>query len=243
MTSNHGATIFVVDDDSELRDMTAGYLAKNGYNAVPIPSGEELLKRIRRLRPDLIVLDLMMPGMSGLEVCRNLRAEKDEVPVIMLTARAEVVDRIVGLEIGADDYLGKPFDPRELLARIQAVLRRRPDPALPASADEVAIGAWVFVPAMRTVRRGGDVQPLSDVEYALLKALTARPRLPLSRDQLVEAIHGRGSEITDRSVDVAIYRLRRLLEPDPEMPRYIQTMRGRGYVFVPDTAEDGGNEA
>lgn len=226
--------IFLVDDDAELRELTKAYLERNGLEVVGLPSGDELLRRIKRLRPDLIVLDLMMPGVSGLEACRNLRAERDDVPVIMLTARADLVDRIIGLEIGADDYLGKPFDPRELLARVQAVLRRRPVPALPAQAETVRIGVWTFVPATRTLQREGEIQPLSDAEYALLKALTDRPGLPLARDRLIEAMHGRESEVYDRSVDVAIYRLRRLVEPDPDAPRYIQTMRGRGYVFIPD---------
>lgn len=226
--------LFLVDDDAELREMISAYLAQNGYEVVSLPSGDELLRRIKRLRPDLIVLDLMMPGRSGLDVCKALRAERDEVPVIMLTARSDTVDRIVGLELGADDYLGKPFEPRELLARIQAVLRRRPQPALPAQADTVLIGQWHFCPATRTLRQGEAVHPLSDAEHSLLKALTDRPGLPLSRSWLIDSIHGRSSEIDDRSVDVAIYRLRRLIEPNPQAPRYIQTMRGHGYVFVPD---------
>ncbi|MCE1186489.1 response regulator [Zoogloea sp.] len=234
--------IYLVDDDAELRQMLAAYLERNGLEALGIPSGDELLRRLKRLRPDLIVLDLMMPGLSGLDACRRLRVEQDEVPIIMLTARADLVDRIVGLESGADDYLGKPFDPRELLARIQAVLRRRPIPALPSPGEEVTIGAWRFHPTTRSLHGGeggADVQPLSDAEFALLKALTERPGLPQSREKLLEAMHGRDVEATDRSVDVAIHRLRKLLEPDSEAPRYIQTMRGRGYVFVPEPPAHG----
>lgn len=233
MTSDN-PLIFLVDDDAELRDMTCAYLIRNGIEAVGLPSGDELLRRIKRRRPDLIVLDLMMPGLSGLEVCRNLRAEKDDVPIIMLTARSDLVDRVIGFEFGADDYLGKPFDPRELLARIQAVLRRRPIPALPTQSEALQIGAWTFVLSTRTLQRGDEIQVLSDAEYALLRVLTERPGLPLPRERLIEAIHGRKSEVVDRSVDVAIFRLRRLVEPDPDSPRYIQTMRGRGYAFVPD---------
>jgi two-component system, OmpR family, phosphate regulon response regulator OmpR len=226
--------IYLVDDDAELRQMVATYLERNGLETLGIPSGDELLRRLKRLRPDLIVLDLMMPGLSGLDACRRLRVEQDEVPIIMLTARADLVDRIVGLESGADDYLGKPFDPRELLARIQAVLRRRPIPALPTPGEAVEMGAWRFQPATRSLQRGEELQALSDAEFALLKALTDRPGLPQSREKLLEAMHGREAEATDRSVDVAVHRLRKLLEPNPEAPRYIQTMRGRGYVFVPD---------
>lgn len=239
--------LFFVDDDPELREMTVAYLIRSGFDCIGLPSGDELLRRLKRLRPDLIILDLMMPGLSGLDVCRKLRADQDEVPVIMLTARADVVDRIIGLEFGADDYLGKPFDPRELLARVEAVLRRRPPPAVPVGAAAVNLGDWTFHPATRTLVREtqngvalavAQVQPLSDTEYALLKALTDRPGQPLARFRLVEAMHGRDSEVDDRSVDVAIHRLRRLVEPDPEAPRYIQTMRGRGYVFVPPLAGD-----
>lgn len=226
--------VYLVDDDAELRAMTATYLARNGVEAIALPSGDELMRRLRRMRPDLIVLDLMMPGMSGLDVCRTLRADQDDVPVIMLTARAEVVDRVIGFEFGADDYLAKPFDPRELLARIHAVLKRRPSSALPAEGDPVPLGAWVFLPARRVLRHGNTLQPLTDAEFALLNALTRRPGQALSRERLLEAMHGRDAAMDDRSVDVAVHRLRRLIEPVPESPRYIQTVRGRGYVFVPD---------
>jgi two-component system phosphate regulon response regulator OmpR len=231
--------IFLVDDDAELREMVGNYLVKNGLEVIGMSTGDEMLRRIQRLRPDLVVLDLMMPGSSGLETCRRLRVERDDVPIIMLTARSDLVDRVIGLESGADDYLGKPFDPRELLARIHAVLRRRPIPALPGQAQSVQMGAWVFSPASRTLQRGDEVQALSDAEHALLRAMTERPGQPLSRERLLEAMHGRHPEIQDRSVDVAIHRLRRLVEPNIDAPRYIQTMRGCGYVFVPD-ADKGG---
>jgi two-component system phosphate regulon response regulator OmpR len=179
-----------------------------------------------------------MPGEDGLSICRRLRAAKDRTPIIMLTAKGEDVDRIVGLEVGADDYLGKPFNPRELLARIHAVLRRRPTPEAPGSpgtdAEIVSFGPFTFDMGTRVLRRANEDLLLTTGEFAMLKALVRHPRQPLSREKLAQLARGRDLEAFDRSLDVQVSRLRKLLEVDPSAPRYIQTVWGVGYVFVPD---------
>jgi two-component system, OmpR family, phosphate regulon response regulator OmpR len=230
--------LFIVEDDPALRDMLADYLEKQGLAVTTMTSAEELLRRIHRLRPDLIVLDVGLPGMSGLDACTRLRAEGDRVPIVLLTARSEEIDRIVGLEMGADDYLGKPFSARELLARVRAVLRRADaPPGVPrGEAPPVRIGAFMFAPASRSLHRledTSDVRMLSTVEYSLLAELVANPRVPISRERLLAAAHGRADAVLLRTVDVAVMRLRKLVEPDPAEPRYIQTVRGLGYMFVP----------
>jgi two-component system, OmpR family, phosphate regulon response regulator OmpR len=227
--------LYVVEDDPALRDMLAQYLEKQGLSVTTMTNAEELLRRIHRLRPDLVVLDVGLPGMSGLEACSRLRADGDRVPIILLTARSEEVDRVVGLEMGADDYLGKPFSARELLARVRAVLRRADvPPGVPrGDAAAVAIGDFTFVAATRSLHRGEEVRVLASGEYALLLELVTNPRLPISRERLLAASHGRADAVLVRTVDVAVMRLRKLLEPDPAEPRYIQTVRGMGYMFVP----------
>jgi len=227
--------LFIVEDDPALRDMLTNYLEKQGLAVTAMSSAEELLRRIHRLRPDLVVMDVGLPGMSGLEACTRLRAEGDRVPIVLLTARSEEVDRIVGLEMGADDYLGKPFSARELLARVRAVLRRTDSaPGVPrGSVQPVRIGDYTFAPASRSLHNGDDVRVLSTVEYSLLAELVASPFVPVSRERLLAAVHGRTDAVLLRTIDVAVMRLRRLLEPDPAEPRYIQTVRGRGYMFVP----------
>jgi two-component system phosphate regulon response regulator OmpR len=189
------------------------------------------------------VLDLMLPDIDGLEVCRRVRAlpgETGKVPVLMLTAKGDPMDRIVGLELGADDYLPKPFNPRELLARIHAVLRRRPQveaPGAPAlDAQTVTFGPFVFDLALRRLTKDGEQIALTTGEFSMLKALVRHPRQPLSRDKLAQLARGREFEPFDRSLDVQISRLRKMIEPDPTQPRYIQTVWGVGYVFVPDGA-------
>ena len=193
---------------------------------------------MRRETVDLIVLDLMMPGEDGITICRRLRSSNDKTPIIMLTAKVEDVDRIVGLEVGADDYLGKPFNPRELLARINAVLRRRPiqePPGAPSSENEVVnFGPFSFDLGARILRKGPEQLALTTGEFAMLKALVRHPRMPMSREKLAQLARGRGFEPFDRSLDVQISRLRKLIEADVSVPRYIQTVWGVGYVFVPD---------
>lgn len=228
--------ILVVDDDPDLRDLLREYLTRHGFAVSVMHDGEGLAARLERERPALIVLDLMMPKVDGLSALRDLRARNDDVPVILLTARSDEVDRIVGLEIGADDYLGKPFSPRELLARINAVLRRRPAPeaAAPEDREVYQFGAYQLDFRSRTLSRGDQVNALSDGEYSLLRLLINHAMQVLSRERIVELLYGAQSEVSDRGIDVQIWRLRRLLGEDPQNPRFIQTVRGRGYIFVPD---------
>lgn len=230
--------ILVVDDDSRLRDLLRRYLGENGFS-VFVSDSAESMRRIWAREPfDVLILDLMMTGEDGLSVLKRLRAEKDATPVIMLTARGEDVDRILGLELGADDYLGKPFNPRELLARIHAVLRRRPRqdaPGAPSLENEVVrFGDFELDLGTRVLKKNGEVVQLTTGEFAVLKAFARHPRQPLSRDKLMEMARGREYEAFDRSLDVQVSRLRKLIEPDPSKPRYLQTVWGLGYVFIPD---------
>jgi two-component system phosphate regulon response regulator OmpR len=229
--------LYVVEDDPALREMLCAYLEKQGLAVTAMSQAEDMLRRIHRLRPDLIVLDVTLPGMSGLQACQRLRAEGDTVPVILLTARIEEVDRVLGLEMGADDYLGKPFSARELLARIHAVLRRTSVlPGAPqAHLPDVTIGDYRFAPATRSLehRGTGALRVLGSVEYALLAELVAHPGVPISRERLLSASHARGDDVLPRTVDVTVMRLRRIVEPDPAVPRHLQTVRGHGYMFVP----------
>lgn len=229
--------IWVVDDDPDLRQLLSTYLGEQGYEVRCMGDGAQLMARLEGQRPDLLVLDLMLPGDDGLSLLRRLRDGADDLPVLMLTARADAVDRIIGLEQGADDYLAKPFLPRELTARIEAVLRRRgtlpgglpqPDGARIAFADlEVDLAA-------RTLERHGEALTITGGEFALLAAFVQHPHRPLSRERLIELARGPGSDTDSRSMDVQVSRLRRLIEPEPTRPRYVQTVWGYGYVFVPD---------
>ena len=230
--------IIVVDDDARLRELLNRYLTEQGFNVRAVADGSDLNRWLARERYDLMVLDLMMPGEDGLSICRRLRGLGDKIPIIMLTAKGNDVDRIVGLEIGADDYLPKPFNPRELVARIHAVLRRRTAP-LPPGAPAIEEGQMSFGQvtvdlATRALTRAGTTISLTTGEFALLKVLLAHPRVPLSRDKLMELARGREYEVFDRAIDVQISRLRKLVEPDPAHPVHIQTVWGFGYVFVPD---------
>ena len=230
--------ILIVDDDPRLRDLLRRYLGENGFNVLVSENGEAMKRLWVREHFDVLILDLMMPGEDGLAILKRLRAEKDMTPVIMLTARGEDVARILGLELGADDYLGKPFNPRELLARIHAVLRRRPRqdaPGAPSMENEVVkFGDFELDLGTRVLKKNGEIVPLTTGEFAVLKAFARHPRQPLSRDKLMEMARGREYEAFDRSLDVQVSRLRKLLEPDPSKPRYLQTVWGLGYVFIPD---------
>jgi two-component system phosphate regulon response regulator OmpR len=230
--------ILVVDDDQRLRDLLTRYLGEQKFEVRAVADAAAMDKLLSRERYDLLVLDLMLPGEDGLAICRRLRAAGGSPAIIMLTAKGDEVDRIVGLEMGADDYLPKPFNPRELVARINAVLRRKPRgglPGAPGAEDGVArFGPFEFSPATRELRRDGKPVPLTTGEFSVLKVLVERPRQPLSRDQLMELARGREYEVFDRAIDVQISRLRKIVEADPAHPRYIQTVWGHGYVFVPD---------
>ena len=236
--------ILVVDDDQRLRDLLVRYLGGEGYEVKAVPDGTAMDRQLARERYDLLVLDLMLPGEDGLSICRRLRAQGAAQPgspaIIMLTAKGDDVERIVGLEMGADDYLPKPFNPRELLARINAVLRRRapagPPGAPAANAENFQFGDFSLNLATRTLTRGGKAVPLTTGEFSVLKVLVQHPRTPLSRDKLMELARGREYEVFDRSIDVQISRLRKLVEEDPSHPKHIQTVWGFGYVFVPENS-------
>ncbi len=230
--------ILVVDDDARLRDLLVRYLGENGFRVRSAQDAASMEIERRREPVDLLVLDLMLPGEDGLSICRRLRAENEQLPIIMLTARGEEVDRIVGLEMGADDYLPKPFNPRELLARIRAVLRRKGSApggsAAPLQGGKVSFGPFLLDLATRQLTRDGESLPLTSGEFSVLKVLVEHARRPLSRDQLMELARGREHEAFDRAIDVQISRLRKLIEDSASQPRYIQTVWGFGYVFVPD---------
>lgn len=236
--STRADKILILDDDARIRDLLRRYLTQEGFEVILAEDSKALNRIMMRDAVDLIVLDLMMPGEDGLSICRRLRAANDRTPIIMLTAKGEDVDRIVGLEVGADDYLSKPFNPRELLARIHAVLRRRPAvevPGAPSSDQEVVnFGPFSFDMGLRTLQKNGEELPLTTGEFAMLKTLVRHPRQPLSREKLAQLARGREFEPFDRSLDVQVSRLRKLIETDAAAPRYIQTVWGIGYVFVPD---------
>ena len=240
---NDAATphILVVDDDREIRDLLAKFLSRHGCRVTAAGGGKEMRRALADWRIDLVVLDLMLPGEDGLTLCRKLRADS-ALPVIMLTAMREDIDRIVGLEVGADDYLPKPFNPRELLARIRAVLRRAGAAAvrpLAASDGEVAMpllrfAGWRLDPqGRRLTDAGGADIDLTAGEFDLLLAFAERPGRVLSRDQLLDLTRGREAVPFDRSIDSQVSRLRHKIETDPSRPALIKTVRGGGYVFTP----------
>jgi DNA-binding response OmpR family regulator len=223
-------TALLIDDDARLCALVAEYLGKHEIDVTTAGDGTRGLAALRRSRPDLVLLDLMLPGMDGLDVCRRIRAtpEWSDLPVIMLTAKGEDVDKVVGLEVGADDYLAKPFNPRELLARIRAVLRRSSPAAPPA---RLRVGRLELDFAAREVTVGGKRRVLTHHEFELLATLARASGRVLSREQILDALKGE-SEPFDRSIDVHVAKLRAKLEPDPKEPRYIKTVRGVGYMLA-----------
>ncbi len=242
MSASGGSShhILIVDDHRDIRDLLAKYLDKHGYR-VSVADGGQAMKRVMAASAiDLVVLDLMMPGEDGLALCRDLRATTD-LPVIMLTAMAEETDRIVGLEMGADDYLTKPFNPRELLARIKAVLRRSnslPKERGRLDSERLRFDRWVLDTGQRElIGEDGIAMPLSTAEFLLLSVFIQHPKMVLSRDQLLDLTRGRSATVFDRSIDNQVSRLRRKIEADPKKPALIKTVWGGGYSFTPDVGQ------
>ncbi len=231
-----GGKILLVDDDPRLRGMLVRYLEEQGFVVHAAASGVQMDRQLAREYYDLLLLDILMPGEDGFSICRRLRAQEPQLPVVMLTARGDLADRVHGLDVGADDYLPKPFEPRELIARIRAVLRRSQE----VRSSHPAPGSLVFGPFRlaldsRGLWRGDEKISLTDSEFAILHALASHPWQPLSRERLLAMTHGsRDATPGARGIDVFISRLRRLVEEDPGEPRYLQTVWGRGYVLVPD---------
>jgi two-component system, OmpR family, phosphate regulon response regulator OmpR len=220
--------VLIIDDDARLSAMLADYLAQEGMEVRRAGDGEAGLQALNRDPPDIVVLDLMMPGMDGLEVCRRIRARHD-LPILMLTAKGDETDRIVGLEMGADDYLPKPFNPRELLARLRAILRRR---HAPSRSHVMRFGRLEIDEGARSVRVQGEEKSLTSYQFDLLAAFAGHAGRVLSRDQLLDLVKGEELEVFDRSIDVHISRIRAAIEDDPRRPRRILTVRGAGYVFA-----------
>ena len=248
MTDVPQTQLLVVDDDPGIRDLLSRYLGRQGFSVAAVGDGVEMDRWLRDNTPDLVILDLMLPGEDGLSLARRLRADGD-LPVVMLSARGDEVDRIVGLEVGADDYLAKPFNPRELLARIRAVLRRRvpvdaeapaadnTDASRPVSAlaagDMAEFGPYRLDFSARSLLRDGQPVALSRSEFELLEVLVRHPKRTLSRDFIMEALGGHDRDAFDRSIDVRVTRLRHKIEQQPSQPVYIRTVWGVGYQFYP----------
>ncbi len=230
------AHILVVDDHHEIRDLLSKYLSRNGFRVSEADGGNKMRQVLKTAAIDLIVLDVMMPGEDGLTLCRHVR-ETENIPVILLTALGEETDRIVGLEIGADDYVTKPFNPRELLARIKSVLRR--SQTVPTAhqvqhdEDILEFDGWrLYVARRELLSPAGVTVPLSAADFRLLVTFLQRPSLVLSRDQLLDLTSGRTAQLFDRSIDNQVSRLRKKIEEDPKAPKFIKTVRGGGYVFA-----------
>jgi two-component system phosphate regulon response regulator OmpR len=232
--------ILVVDDEPELRAMLQKYLNDQGWSVHAVDGASQLDALLQHESFDLLVLDLMMPGEDGLSICRRLRSTGATFPILMLTARGDPIDRIIGLEMGADDYLSKPFNPRELVARINAILRRQGKMGTarpPQGQDGITFGEFTLDMAKQELRKSGEAVPLTSSEYLLLSVLAASPNKPLGREALLERARGTDHDLNDRSIDVVVMRLRRRIEADPGKPRFIQTVWSMGYVFVPQPAD------
>ncbi len=242
MSQNQTHKIVVVDDEAAAREMIGDYLKLHGFAVTLCDGGPALRAWVKKETPDLVVLDLNMPDEDGLSLIRFLKQEKPRLPVIMLTATASPIDRVVGLELGADDYLAKPAELRELLARIRSVLRRSAGGGASAAAgnrsETVRMGTKWLDFASRTLRdEKGEEHPLTNSEFTLLKAFADHPKRVLSRERLLDLANARDADAFDRAIDVRITRIRKKIEPDPSNPRVIRTVRGAGYVFSPDEKE------
>jgi len=229
--------ILIVDDHREIRDAVRSYLERNGFRATTARDASEMNDKMRAGHFDLVVLDVMMPGEDGISVCRRLSAE-GSVPILMLTALGEETDRIIGLEVGADDYLPKPFNPRELLARIRAILRRserHPKIAGAPTGEKLRFAGWTLdTDTRRLIADDGREESLTTADFRILTTLLARPRFVMSREQLLDATTGRSASVFDRTIDNQISRLRRKIEQDPAAPEIIVTVRGGGYSLAVD---------
>lgn len=236
-----GAHILVVDDDREIRDLLSRFLRKNGYRVDLAADGHEMRRVLESARIDLVILDRILPGKDGLTLCRELRT-RSRVPVILLTLLGGDTDRIIGLEFGADDYLAKPFNPHELLARVKAVLRRANDLPLQSSLQQAPVlrfAGWTLDRSRRRLASPDDViVTLTDGEFDLLVALAEHPQVVLTRDQLLDLARGRTAIAFDRSIDMQVTRLRRRIETNPDDPELIKTVRNKGYVFTPEVSGD-----
>jgi two-component system OmpR family response regulator len=231
------AHILVVDDNLEMQDLVSRFLKKDGYRVSTAGDGREMHKALADKRIDLILLDLMLPGEDGLSLCRTIRATSN-IPIIMVTAKGEELDRVLGLEMGADDYIPKPFSSREVLARIKAVLRRTSGEGVNGATEKAhtyIFEDWTLDADRRElISKDNVVTPLSTGEYDLLMAFVERPKRVLSRDQLLDLARGRTASVYDRSIDTQVSRLRRKLEVDPKSPEIIKTVWGGGYIFTPE---------
>ena len=230
---DEGAKILVIDDDPEIRELTQAYLSKQGFDVDCVEGAEAMDAYLVESRPDLIVLDLMLPGEHGLSIARRLKNDGD-IPIIIVSAQGEDVDRIVGLEVGADDYLGKPFNPRELLARVRAVLRRVRQGGEEGADDRILFGEFELDLASHRLARDGNPVTLTSGEFDLLSILASHPNKVLDRDRILDLLTGAERSPFDRSIDVRVTRLRGKIEPDPTEPVYIKTIWGKGYMFCPD---------
>jgi len=231
--------VLVVDDDDRLRSLIRRYLVEQGFIVSTASNAEDARAKLKTLSYDLMVLDIMMPGETGIELTKSLRQTAfgsassltKQLPILLLTARGDIRDRIEGFEVGADDYLAKPFEPRELLLRIHAILRRMPKPAV--AMPEILLGAWRYDPQRDELKSDHEIVRLTDMEAKLMKVLAAEPGVAMTREMLAERTKG---AVNDRTIDVQVTRLRRKIETDAKNPRYIVTVRGEGYMLMPDVA-------
>lgn len=235
--------VLLVDDDADFRDLLRTFLQQRGVDVSVLHDATHLERRLERERPSVVVLDVIMPGVDGLTALRQLRARGDTIPVILLSARAEGADRVLGLELGADDYLGKPFLPQELLARISAVLRRPGTMTFTAllrneQRSQCRFGQFTLDFSSRRLLKNGTYIKSAEGEFALLEIFVTHPMETLSRSRLLHMLYGPNTDVTERGIDVAVWRLRRQIEDDPSNPRRLQTLHGCGYMFVPDSLQD-----
>src|ERR1700729_1648673 len=228
--------VLLIEDDRDIVELVRYNLEREGFQVAAATDGATGLAQVRKTPPDILLLDLMLPKLSGLDICREIRRDQalNRLPILMLTARGEEADRVVGLEMGADDYVTKPFSPRELLARVKALLRRAEPPA--DSEKNIEIGPLRIDPAAYRVTRAGKPVPMSTLEFRLLYFLAARPNRVFTRDQLLDAVWGTERFVTPRSVDVYVRRLREKIETDPQHPLFMKTIRGAGYLFETNRA-------